>query len=86
MQQLGSKYFARRPPTPNLTLGMGSVGKNSFFSEHGHIAYQIKENHKCRIMVANILPADPYPPLPPDPGAGIKRSKLNFFRTCCLLN
>ena len=65
MQQLGSKYFARRPPTPNLTLGMGSVDQNSFFSEHGHIAYQIKGNHKCRIMVANILPADPYPPPPP---------------------
>ena len=28
------------------------------FSEHGHVAYQIKENHECSNMVANILPAD----------------------------
>ena len=42
------------------TLGMGSIGQNSFFfSEHGHVAYQIKENHECTNMVANIFPADP---------------------------
>ena len=29
------------------------------FSEHGHVAYQIKGNHKCSYMVANILPAYP---------------------------
>ena len=29
-----------------------------FFSEHGHIAYQIKENHKCSNMEATILPAN----------------------------
>ena len=58
MQQHGSKYFARRFPIPP-TLGMGSVG---FFSEHGHVAYQIKENRLCSDMVANILRADPpYP-------------------------
>ena len=26
--------------------------------KHGHVAYQIKENHKCSNMVANVLPAD----------------------------
>ena len=44
MQQHGSKYFARRP-LPFLsppTLGMGSVGQNSTFSEHGHVGYEIK--------------------------------------------
>ena len=65
MQQLGSKYFACRPPTPNLTLGMGSVGQNSTFSEHVHVAYQIKKNHKCSNLVANNLPADPLPPTGP---------------------
>ena len=35
------------------------------FSEHGHVAYQIKVNHECSNMVANILP-------------GAKRSKFNF--------
>ena len=31
-------------------------GKNSTFSEHGHVAYQIKWKHKYSNMVANILP------------------------------
>ena len=43
MQQHGSKYFACRP----LTLRMGSVGPNLTFSEHGHVAYQIKENQEA---------------------------------------
>ena len=29
-------------------------GQNSTFSEHGHVAYQIKGNHKCSNLVANI--------------------------------
>ena len=41
---------------------MGSVGHNSTFSEHGHVAYQIKENQECSNMVANIMPADPPSP------------------------
>ena len=28
-------------------------------SESGHVAYQIKGNHECSSMVANILPAEP---------------------------
>ena len=31
-------------------------------SKHGHVAYQIKSNHKCSNMVAFILPPDPPPP------------------------
>ena len=59
MQHHGSKYFADRPlPTP-YPLTMGSMGQNSTFSEHGHVAYQIKDNHECSNMVANILPTDP---------------------------
>ena len=76
MQQHGSKYFACRRPTNPPTLGLGSIGQNSTFSQHGHVAYQIKWNHECRNMVANILPAD----LPPTI-LGIKRSKFNFFRS-----
>ena len=50
------------PHTP--ALGMGSVGQNLTFSEHGNVAYEIKESHKkCSNKVANILPADL--PLPP---------------------
>ena len=41
-QPHGSKYFARRPP-PQPNLRMGSRGQ-TFFSENGHVAYQIKWN------------------------------------------
>ena len=48
MQQHFSKYFACRPPstTPLPTSGMGTIGQNSTFSEHGHVEYQIKGNHQ----------------------------------------
>ena len=59
MRQHGSKYFAHRLPS---TLGIGSVGQHSTFSDHGHVAYQIKENHECINMVGNILPEDPLRP------------------------
>ena len=62
MQQHGSKYFSHIPPS-HLTLRMGSKRQNSIFSEHGHVAYQIKEYQESN-MVANILPADT-PPSPP---------------------
>ena len=62
MQQHGSKYFARRPlPPPPSDPGVGSKGQNSTFSQHGHVAYQIKGNHECVKMVAIILPAGPHP-------------------------
>ena len=54
------------PPPPPPSLGMGSVGQISFFfSEHGHVANQIKEHHECSNMVVDILPADPIQPPPP---------------------
>ena len=31
--------------TPWVDLRVGSKGQNSTFSEHGHVAYHIKENH-----------------------------------------
>ena len=49
---------------------MGSIGRNSTFSEYGHAAYEIKENQERNSMVANILSADT-----PDPGDGVSRSK-----------
>ena len=38
---------------------MGSKGQNSF-SDHGHVAYQFKENHECSNMVTNIAHRPPY--------------------------
>ena len=67
------------PPPP--ILGMGSMGQSSAFSEHGNVASQIKKNHECSNMAANILPADPPPPPPPHThthsGDGVHKSKFN---------
>ena len=41
---LPQSFNTQIPTLPSLTLGLGSKGKNSTFSEHVHIAYQIKEN------------------------------------------
>ena len=74
MQQHGSKYFAHRPQL--LILGIGSKDRTSHFSEHDHVAYQIKGIQVCSNMVANILPVA----IPPSrPWGGVKRSKFNFF-------
>ena len=61
-------------------LGMGSIGQNSTFSEHGRVAHQIKEIQECSNMVPNILPADAHPP-PPDPRDVVNRLKFDIFRT-----
>ena len=51
------------PPLPPLpTLRVGSIGQNSTFSEHSHVAYQNKGNRQCSNMVANILSGVPNHP------------------------
>ena len=57
------QIFCPQTPYPP-SLGMGSTGQTSTLSEHGHVAYRIKEFHKCNNIVANILAADPPPPPP----------------------
>ena len=59
MQQHRSKLFACRPPPPP-TLRMGSVDPNLSFSEHGHVAYQIKENQEAECKY--FADSHPYPP------------------------
>ena len=70
-------------PTLPPTLGVGSKGKNSTFSEYSHVAYQIKGNDECSNMVANILPQ---PPPPPDPWGGVKRSKYIYYHDMVMLH
>ena len=67
-------------PSP-ITLRDGSKFN---FSQHGHVAYQIKGNHNCNNLVANLKPSDPPPP--PDPGG--QKVKIKLFRTwsCCITN
>ena len=74
MQQHSSKYFARRPHPFPTTL-------DDSVKEHGYVANQIKGNHECSKMVANVLPADT-----PGPEDVVNSSKFNVFRTwsCCI--
>ena len=37
-----ANILASDPPPPPPDPGVGSKGQNSTFSEHGHVAYQIK--------------------------------------------
>ena len=57
----------------SLTLRMGSVGQNSFFSEHGYAAYQIEEDEECSNMIANCLPTNT-----PDREDGVNKLKIIF--------
>ena len=41
------------PLTP--TLGMGSIGRNSTFSEHGHVAYLNSQEKSEKLTTNNIL-------------------------------
>ena len=76
MQQHGIMVTNIWHVDPHPTLGVGSKGQNFTFSEYGHVAYQIKGNDTCSIMVVNILSEDVS-----DLGGGVKRSKFNFYRT-----
>ena len=72
MEEHGSKYYARRP----FPRTWGSKGQKSTFSEHGHVAYEIKGNHKCNNIVVNILPADPPSHPAPDPEGDVNRAEM----------
>ena len=62
IRNISNVIFDGRPLSVPWDLGMGSKVQNSTFSEHGHVAYQIKENHECSNVVANILLADTLTP------------------------
>ena len=66
----GSTFLPADPLSSHLTLGNGVNRSKSTFSEHGHIAYQIKEHQECSIMVAIFFAHRPLP----DPAVGVKRS------------
>ena len=56
-----------------VDLGGGAEVK-FFFSEYGHVAYQIKADDFCSNMVANILPTD----TPSTQGLGSKGQTIYF--------
>ena len=59
------------PPPPPATLWMGFIAQNSFFTEHGHVVYQIKWNHEISQHGSIYLLADLHPPPPPKRTLGI---------------
>ena len=48
---------------------MGSTGQNSIFSEHSHVAYQIKWNQVCSNTKGKYFARSPIP-IPYSPGWG----------------
>ena len=71
MQRHGSKHFARSPsPDP----GDRVIRPKFTFFKNDHVVYQIKWNHYCSNIVANILPADPSP----NPGMGSLGQNSSF--------
>ena len=78
MPHIGCKYIGRR--SPSSTVEMGSIGKNSTFSEHGHAAYQLNGITKLSLIVANILPAD----TPPDSRG--QKAKIQLFQYNVMLH
>ena len=65
------------PTDKPLTQGVGSKGQIIYFSEHGHVAYQIKADDAGTNMVANILPTD----TPSTQGEGSKGQTIFFFES-----
>ena len=82
---LSNVIFDRRSMSDSLG-GLRGWGQNSTFSEHGHVAYQIKGNHDCSNMAANILPADPHPPPSPLPLGWGKKVKIQLFQNMVMLH
>ena len=62
---------------------MGSTGQNSTFSEHSHVAYQIKWNQVCSNTKKNILPTAPSPS-PTSLGWG-QLVKIQLFQNMVML-
>ena len=73
------QIFCPQTPFPHDPRGCGQKIKIIFFSEHGHILYQIKGNHEGSNMVANILHVAPPPPSSLDPGMGSKFNMVMLY-------
>ena len=83
MQQHGSKYFAHRPLPPR-TVGIRVNWSKFNFFRHGHVAYQIKWNHKMQHHVGNFA-ADP-PPRPRDPKGIGSKGQIQLFQNIVILH
>ena len=73
---------ALRPPPP-FGPGDGVSCQNSFFTEHGHVAYQIKKNYECSNMVANFASR---PQIPQDHKVWGQNVKIQLFQNIVMLH
>ena len=76
-------FACRPPPPPPPTVEMGSIDKMSNFSEHGHIAHQIKWDHEIQQHGSKSFwpHTSPSPYDPRGMGSKGQNSKQNIFRT-----
>ena len=70
------------PTDPSLTLLFGSKGQNSTFSEHGHVANQIKGNHQMQQHGSKYVARIPLP----DPEEWSQKVKLQPFQNMVILH
>ena len=68
---------------PWVDLGGGVKGKIKLFSEHGHVAYQIKGNHRRSNMQHG---SKYYARRPPTPNPGGQKVKIQLFQNMVILH
>ena len=78
MQQHGCKHLPLRPPT----LGKGSLGQNSTFSDHGHVVYQVKGNHAMQQLGKQFFARTPIN----DPGGWVQKYKIQLYQNMVTLH
>ena len=66
-----------------MDLGGGVKGKIKLFSEHGHVVYQIKGNHR-RSNMQHVRKYVPAAPPPPDPWG--QKVKIQLFQNMVILH
>ena len=71
-------------PPPPQTLVMGSIGQNSTFSEHGHVAYQINGNHEMQQYGRKYFARRS--PCPHYPRGWCQKVKIELFQNMVMLD
>ena len=66
----------------NILPHTSSPWSKSTFSEHGHVAYQIKGNQQMQQHGSKYFARRPIS----DPRDGVNRAKLNFFQNMAMLH
>ena len=80
MQQHGTNILL----ADTLTVGMGPIGQNLPFSEHGHIEYQFKGNQKMQQQGSKYFPE--IRTLSPRPWGWGQKVKIQLFHNMVMLH